>query len=205
MNLLTVTKRVAQGTAFLSLFAYVVSPVLNAIGVNPPQQLSTAVDLAKYAVLYSAAFLAVTAVLILGLGYLALTGWRNYKSAPFAMRILFAAGLGLSSILMSGIFGLVIPIPLVPTCLSAATLWIALRTISNSLFDTNNHAGGVDISHAETAASHYLAGKGFDNLQVKEAELSGDSWKVVLAGQDSESYEVEVNRSEGRTTGWRRV
>ncbi|MEM3105176.1 MAG: hypothetical protein QXD69_06720, partial [Candidatus Bathyarchaeia archaeon] len=90
---------------------------------------------------------------VCGFGYIILTGWRQYRRIPKAVRLLLAFTLGALAFSLAGPISLILPVPSLPTVLITILLWAALRAFSDVF--PNSEPEPVKVDEA-IASARYL-------------------------------------------------
>jgi hypothetical protein len=206
MNALTTLKRLAQALLFGSIISTTTTPLLHLLGITPPTAMTTAMELLHYGVLASGLLLGIMSVLILGLGYLTLTGWRTMPPLPRLVKLGFAAALGLLALLLSRPLAIVLPLPVVPTLISALGLWILLRVLSNHVTLHPPHpVASISLDTAILQARRYLSTLEplASEVELRAATKESNDWQIALqAPASANTYHVTIHPETGEVIQW---
>jgi len=207
MDFFKTIKKLSTVLLLLSFFSFTAMPITNLIGISPPSQLGDLTEFTRLAVVFIFAAIAVIVLIIFGVGYFTLTGWRNYKSMPKLLRLFLAFILGYVAFTFSGPIALLIPVPILPTIIAAILLWAVLRSISSFLSEKrpSRKDGTVEIENAIATAKSFL--KKLDpstkELDIQESRMADDEWEVLLLSKQSgQKYKVKIDSSSGSVTAW---
>ena len=207
MDFFKTIKKLSTVLLLLSFFSFTAMPITNLIGISPPSQLGDLTEFTRLAVIFIFAAIAVIVLIIFGVGYFILTGWRTYKSMPKLLRLFLALILGYVAFTFSGPIALLIPVPILPIIITAILLWAALRSISSFLYGKSpgQKDGTVEIEKAIATAKSFL--KKLDpsakELDIQELRMADDEWEVLLLSKQSgQKYKVKIDSSSGSVTAW---
>ena len=205
MNILKGVRRLSEVLLLLSFVSFTASPITSLLGIQQPPVDNT-VELLRFAIISGFVIILIAVLAVFGFGYIILTGWRQHRRIPKAIKLLLAFTLGALAFSLSGPISLILPVPFLPTGLTTILLWAALRAVSN-LFP-NLEPEPVKVDEA-IASARYLV-KQVDptttNVDVLESKTNGKHWKVtMLSNPSARKYEVEVDMEKGGITGWKSV
>jgi hypothetical protein len=210
MNLFKTIKKLSTVFLLLSFFSFTAMPITNLIGISPPSQLSDLTEFTRLAIVFIFATIAVTIMIIFGVGYFTLTGWHNYKSMSKLLRLFLAFILGYVAFTASGPIAMLIPVPLLPTIIVAILLWAVLRSISSFLSEKSpsQKDGTVEIEKAIATAKSFL--KKLDpstkEFIIQEVKMVDGAWEaLLLSKQSGQKYKVKIDGSSGGVVVWERV
>jgi hypothetical protein len=141
-------------------------------------------------------------VLILTVGYIALTGWRDFSSIPALLKLILAFVVGLVILGLSSPLGTIIPIPFLPTVIVAAGLWVLLRQLSGRDWLASERYE-IGVEEAEAKARQDLQTR-IPNvaLTAAGAQIEEGRWKLNFTGNDGSLYNVVIDARTGGTLGW---
>ncbi|MGC9014897.1 MAG: hypothetical protein ACP5KW_11030, partial [Thermoproteota archaeon] len=159
MDAFKIIKRLFTVLLLLSFFSLIAIPITNLIGVSPPSQLSDIIEFTRLAIVFVFAAIAVIVLIIFGVGYFTLTGWRNYKAIPKLVRLFIALILGYVVFTISGPIAMLIPVPILPIIIATILLWAVLRSISSILADKVYSQKGnvIQIEKAVASAKSFMS------------------------------------------------
>jgi hypothetical protein len=205
MNILKGVRRLSEVLLLLSFISFTASPITSLLGIEQPPVDNT-IELLRFAIISGFVIILIAVLAVFGFGYIILTGWRQHRRMPKAIRLLLAFTLGALAFSLSGPISLILPIPFLPTVLTTILLWAALRAASN-LFP-NLEPEPVKVDEA-IASARYLV-KQVDptatNVDVLESKTNGKHWRVtMLSNPSARKYEIEVDMEKGGITGWKSV
>jgi hypothetical protein len=203
MNILKGVRRLSEVLLLLSFISFTASPITSLLGIQQPPVDNT-IELLRFAIISGFVIILIAVLAVFGFGYIILTGWRQHRRIPKAIRLLLAFTLGALAFSLSGPISLILPIPFLPTVLTTILLWAALRAVSN-LFP-NLEPEPVKVDEA-IASARYLV-KQVDptatNVDVLESKTNGKHWRVtMLSNPSARKYEIEVDMEKGGITGWK--
>jgi hypothetical protein len=141
-------------------------------------------------------------VLVILIGYFALTGWRGFSRVPLIFKLLTSFLAGIVIFLVAMPLGAFLPVPLLPTVIVGIVAWLALRSLTHVF---GPHANlGITVDRAEEIAQQLLQTHLNSGVAVTStgSTLSGRLWKVSFRGTDNRVYEVNVDSQTGATLGW---
>lgn len=164
-------------------------------------------ELARLAMIFIFATIAVTVLLIFGVGYFTLTGWRNYKAMPKLVRLFLAFILGYVALTFSGPIAILIPVPILPIIITAVLLWAALRSISNLIADKtySPKESIIQIDRAVANAKSFITkiNPSTTELDIQESRIADGAWEVFLLARNSgEKYKIKIDSSSGSVIEW---
>jgi hypothetical protein len=207
VNLFKTIKTLSTVLLLLSFFSFTAMPITNLIGISPPSQLGDLTEFTRLAIIFIFAAITIIVLIIFGVGYFTLTGWRNYKSMPKLLRLFLAFILGYVAFTASGPIAMLIPVPILPTIITAILLWAVLRSISSFLYgkSPSQKNGTVEIERAVATAKSFL--KKLDphteELDIQESKMADGEWEVLLLSKQSgQKYKVKIDGSSGSVTAW---
>jgi len=143
MNFLNLFKKLSNFTA-ISFTVYVIYN----LGVNP--LLNLLLNLLGINLIYQPQFILENLLLVLtlvilfmiaiiiGVGYLIFTGWKNRSAIPLFFKLLIIILLGLAAFVIAAPISMIIKFPFVPLIISASLLYMILRIISNQIYFERN-------------------------------------------------------------------
>jgi len=203
MNIIKGVKRLSEVLLLLSFISFTTAPITSLLGIEQPP-MGNVIELIRYAIISGLVVIFIAIIAIFGFGYIILTGWRQYRKIPKAVRLLLAFTLGALTFSLSGPVSVILPIPFLPTVLTTILLWAALRAFSNLFPSLEPEPIRVDEA---IASARYLV-KQVDpfatNIDVIESKMNGKLWKVTLFSKPSErKYEIEVDAEKGGIIGWK--
>lgn len=211
MDVIKNIQRFVKVLSFLALASFTVSPLTEMFGISLPTQATSIIEVSRTALLITTiGFIAFIAI-IFGAGYFILTGFRNHRSFPRPVKVVAAFLFGGVALMLSGVFGLVIPIPILPTLITAIILWTIIRLLSKGLRKTittdNKNAKmkivtkqrDIDIEEAERIAIEFIKKRGIapSTAPVERARLTSNGWEVSAG-----NCTVNISRKNGGVTGW---
>jgi len=210
MDLFKTIKKLSTVLLLLAFFSFTATPITNLMGISPPSHLGDITEFTRLTILFVFAAIAVIVLVIFGVGYFTLTGWRNYKSMPKLVRLFVAFILGYVAFTVSGPIGLLIPVPILPIIIIAILLWAALRSISNLLSaeDHGRKDGSIQIEKAISTAKSFLKrlDPSAEDLDIQESRMADEAWEVLLISKQSgQKYKVKIDGSSGSVTAWARA
>jgi hypothetical protein len=186
MNILGALKKLLTALLSISFLYFMVMPILNFMGVQIPHDVT---NLTSSVILLISLAIIVAVLIMLGLGYCALTGWRNYKALPKVVRILLAFILGVAIFFLTGPLSILLPIPLLPLVVATVLLWTVLRALSNLIIKgEGGQRGVIDLEKAFFGAKsflkkwHLVSG---EELALEECKMVDDGWEIVLSSKSS--------------------
>jgi len=202
MNILGALKKLSTALLSISFLYFMVMPILNFMGVQIPHDVT---NLTSSMILLITIALMVALLLTFGLGYCALTGWRNYKALPKVIRILLAFILGIAIFFLQGPMAMLIPVPFLPLLIVTVLLWTVLRALSNFLVkggEDSTQEEAIDLGKAFSTAYSFLRKlvPAEEELVVEESKMVGDAWEIVLSTTKSGKYKIRVDRFGGVTS-----
>jgi hypothetical protein len=205
MNILKGVRRVSEILLLLSFISFTVSPITSLLGIKE-SPVSNTIELLRYAIISGIVVILIAILAVFGFGYVILTGWRQHRRIPKAIRLLLAFTLGALAFSLSGPISMILPIPFLPTVLTTILLWAALRAFSNLL--PNLEPEPIKVDEA-IASARYLV-KQVDpsttNIDVLQSKMGNKCWKVTMIAKPSErKYEVQVDIEKGGIIGWKLV
>ena len=203
MDILQGVKKLAEALLLLSFVSFTASPITQFLGIQQPPVNNT-VDTIRFFIIVGFVAIAVAIAAVFGSGYLILTGWRDHKRLPKAIRLMLAFALGALAFSLSGPISTFIPIPFIPTVLMTIMLWGVLRAVSNAFPGPEPET--VQVSEA-IASARYLVKQvepASQNIDILESKANGKSWKVYLLSQPStRKFEVEIDMQNGGVRKWK--
>ena len=206
MNAFTTIKRLTQAILLGSVISTTTTPLLHFLGITPPTTMTTALELLHYGVLSSGLILVIMIMLILGLGYMTLTGWRALPQLPRLVKLGFATVLGLLILLLSSPLSIVLPLPLAPTFISALSLWTLLRVVSNHFTPPPQHSvPTIPLNTVIIQAQHYLSTLEPTASEAKllSATKQGKEWLIALHSPTSaHTYHFTIHPETGQVIQW---
>ena len=203
MNILKGVRRLSEVLLLLSFISFTASPITSLLGIEQPP-LGNTIELLRYAIISGLVIILIAVLAVFGFGYIILTGWRQYRRIPKAVRLLLAFTLGALAFSLAGPISLILPVPFLPTVLITILLWATLRAFSDVF--PNSEPEPVKVDEA-IASARYLV-KQVDptaaNVEVIESKANGKYWKVTMLSKPSaKKYEVEVDMEKGGVIGWK--
>jgi len=127
------------------------------------------------------------------IGYLVITGWRRHHEIPGGIKLLASLLVGTVIVVLSAPLGLFLPIPLLPTAITAITAWYLLRKLSEHKVDTNCRR--PTITEIEESASRHLRTKAAetDPIRTLDLQLNDNEWDgLFLAGKQGTPYRLKI-------------
>jgi hypothetical protein len=205
MNVLKGIKKLGTGLLLLFLALFAISPIASFIGIpQPPVQDISA--FLQFLLIIGSIVIAVAILAIFGFGYLALTGWKDYKKFSKKIRFWFAFSLGVVIFSLSGPLSVLLPIPFLPIVLTAMFLWGILRTVSHLFL--KNEASNLRINDAITTAKDLVIEiePTAQDMDILDSWLDKNLWKVLLLSKKSQrKYEIQIDNKNGGVTKWRSI
>lgn len=182
--------RIATAALILLVGLSVVSQWLSVFGVHVPVASFPEVLQAMMTWLLIALTLMMS--IVFGFGYFVLTGLRQRTAIPWPLRIFLAFLLGIVVCALAIPISLIIPLPLVPTILSALALWGSMRVISTR-FSLGRISAEEAIRRAKAAHKKLLGGR---VLSVERTSFEDGNWLVELRYKSDEgvglaAYELD--------------
>lgn len=190
----------------LSFISFTTSPITSLLGIQQPPPLSNIIEILRYTIISGFIVILIAILTVFVFGYIILTGWRQYRKIPKAIRLLLAFTLGALAFSLAGPISLILPIPLLPTVLTTILLWAALRALSN-LFP-NLEPEPVKVDEAVVSARHFvkLIDPTATDTDVIESKKTGKHWKVTLLSKSSsKKYMIDIDIETGGVIGWKLV
>jgi hypothetical protein len=203
-NTLQTIKKVAMGLLLLSFGSFAVTPIASFLGIDqiPVQNVAETI---KFILLMVGVVIVFALLAILGLGYLALTGWRDYKKFSIGLRLIVAFSIGIIIVALSSPISIVLPIPFLPLSLSALLIWGTLRGFSNAL--NNNDKLNMKINDAIITSKDLvndIEPNSTENVEVIDSRIDKKCWRVLLLSSNSgKKYEVQIDKQTGDVTNWK--
>lgn len=207
MDVFKTIKRLSTVLLLLSFFSFTAMPITNLIGISPPSQLSDATEFARLAMIFIFAAIAATVLIMFGVGYFTLTGWRNHKAIPKLVRLFLAFILGYVAFTLSGPIAMLIPVPILPTIITGILLWATLRSISSLLLGKSpgQKESPIQIDRAIANAKSFInkMNPSATELDIQESRIADGSWEVLLLAKNSgEKYKIKIDGSSGSVIAW---
>lgn len=197
--------RVLQGVFFLSIPSFLAQPLMNMLGLGLQPPVGNLFDTLRFLLIIGVVVFVLAIALVLGLGYLVLTGWRGYRRIPFALRIAFAFLIGLSVFSLAAPLGLLLPIPFASITLATIGLWGLLRSISS--FTLQEEELPMSIVEAELLGSSYIASRqpSVGRLTPTGAIHGENSWTLQYSSEAGVNFEVKVDSKKRKILNMRRL
>jgi len=207
MDIFKTIKRLSTVLLLLSFFSFTAIPITNLIGVSPPSQLGDITEFTRLAIIFIFAVIAVTILIMFGVGYFTLTGWRNYKAIPKLVRLFIAFILGYVAFTFSGPIAMLIPVPILPIIIAAILLWATLRSISSILVQKapSQKSNVIQIEKAIASAKSFInkMDPSTKELDIQESRIANGAWEVLLQAENSgQKYRVKIDGSSGSVIAW---
>lgn len=203
MNILKGVRRIAEVLLLLSFVSFTASPITSLLGIQQPPVNNT-VELIRFVIITGLVIMFVAVLAVFGFGYLVLTGWRDHRRIPKAIRILLAFALGALAFSLAGPISMVLPVPFLPTVLTTILLWGVLRAISNVF--PSQRPETVQVSEAIAVARHLVkqVEPNAETANILESKLDGKHWKVSLVSNPlARKYQVEIDAQTGGVSKWK--
>ena len=196
--------RVLQVLFFVSIPSFLAQPVLGILGLNVTPPIGGTLDTIRFLLIVGVVVFALAILLVFGLGYLVLTGWKSYRNIPFALRLALAFLMGLTVFSLADPIGLLVPIPFASVTMVTIGLWGALRSISGY---TSSDELPMTITEAEMLGSSYITSRNpaSKNLQPAGAVYKGNQWILQYVSESGERFEVRLDAGKRRILEMRRL
>ena len=202
MGILGTAKLLWYATISLGLTYLGTSPILNLLGLDP---IGTLIQgNLKLLLVITTTLLAIIIGLVFILGIAVLTGWRTKPGLPIKTQLLAAFPVGILTLLVSGAFSTAIPVPILPTILSAGLLWSLLRFASEEIMRDKHDILSVD--QAEEAAVKFWQSRKLSTAKPSStgAVLDGNRWIITLLNGET-TGQFDVDTQTGIVSGWRQL
>ena len=202
MGILGTAKLLWYATISLGLTYLGTSPILNLLGFDP---IGTLIEgNLKLLLVIITTLLAIIIGLVFILGIAVLTGWRTKPRLPIKIRLLAAFPVGILTLLVSGAFSTAIPVPILPTILSAGLLWSLLRFASEEIMRDKHDI--VSVDQAEEAAVKFWRSRRLSTSKPSStgAVLDGNRWIITLLNGET-TGQFDVDTQTGIVSGWRQL
>ncbi|MEM2485463.1 MAG: hypothetical protein QXU87_09385 [Candidatus Caldarchaeum sp.] len=190
---------------FYIIYQLGLSPILSYMGINIPAQAQSISELVGTMAMWLAILSIAMIIVVLGIGYIVFTGWKQRRQIPWPFKLGIAFLLGIIVFMLAAPISMVVRIPLVPTIAAAIILWVALRSLSNYVGPVMTGKTLDEIIRSVKQAHTNVAS---EPVEVKEAVLVGRTWKIKIAyrvnGQERLA-EYEVDADSGEVKRWRAV
>ncbi len=196
--------RVLQAVFFVSIPSFLAQPILNTLGLNITPPVGNTLDALRFLLIVGVVVFALAVALVLGLGYVVLTGWRSYRNIPFALRLAFAFLLGLTIFSLAAPLGLLVPIPFASVTAVTIGLWALLHSLSNFASSDNLP---MSITEAEILGSSYITASNpsAKNLRPAGAVYKGNQWILQYTDEGEERFEVKLDAAKRKIQSVRRL
>ena len=202
MGILGTAKLLWYATISLGLTYLGTSPILNLLGLDP---IGTLIQgNLKLLLVITTTLLAIIIGLVFILGIAVLTGWRTKPGLPIKTQLLAAFPVGILTLLVSGAFSTAIPVPILPTILSAGLLWSLLRFASEEIMRDKHDI--VSVDQAEEAAVKFWRSRRLSTSKPSStgAVLDGNRWIITLLNGET-TGQFDVDTQTGIVSGWRQL
>jgi hypothetical protein len=204
MNVLKGIKKIGTGLLLLFLSLLAISPIASFLNIPQPP-IQNIIAFIQFLLIIGTIVIIIALLSIFGFGYLALTGWRNYKKISKGIRFWFSFLIGVAIFSISGPISALLPIPFLPIALTAILFWGILRTISTLLIDEANDFD-IPITQAIVNANELV--KKIDpnpqNFELISSEGDKKSWRILFCSKNSQKqYEIQVDKQNGGIMKWR--
>ena len=202
MGILGTAKLLWYATISLGLTYLGTSPILNLLGFDP---IGTLIQgNLKLLLVITTTLLAIIVGLVFILGIAVLTGWRTKPGLPIKTQLLAAFPVGILTLLVSGAFSTAIPVPILPTILSAGLLWSLLRFASEEIMRDKHDI--VSVDQAEEAAVKFWRSRRLSTSKPSStgAVLDGNRWIITLLNGET-TGQFDVDTQTGIVSGWRQL
>ena len=202
MGILGTAKLLWYATISLGLTYLGTSPILNLLGLDP---IGTLIQgNLKLLLVITTTLLAIIIGLVFILGIAILNGWRTKPGLPIKTRLLAAFPVGILTLLVSGAFSTAIPVPILPTILSAGLLWSLLRFASEEIMRDKHDI--VSVDQAEEAAVKFWRTRRLSTGKPSStgAVLDGNRWIITLLNGET-TGQFDVDTQTGIVSGWRQL
>jgi len=202
MGILGTAKLLWYATISLGLTYLGTSPILNLLGLDP---IGTLIQgNLKLLLVITTTLLAIIIGLVFILGIAVLTGWRTKPGLPIKTQLLAAFPVGILTLLVSGAFSTAIPVPILPTILSAGLLWSLLRFASEEIMRDKHDI--VSVDQAEEAAVKFWRSRRLSTSKPSStgAVLDGNRWMITLLNGET-TGQFDVDTQTGIVSGWRQL
>lgn len=202
MGILGTAKLLWYATISLGLTYLGTSPILNLLGLDP---IGTLIQgNLKLLLVITTTLLAIIIGLVFILGIAVLTGWRTKPGLPIKTQLLAAFPVGILTLLVSGAFSTAIPVPILPTILSAGLLWSLLRFASEEIMRDKHDI--VSVDQAEEAAVKFWRSRRLSTSKPSStgAVLDGNRWIITLLNGET-TGQFDVDTQTGIVSGWRQI